>query len=157
DQLLKDIVEPFGFEIALLLGDPLVQPEVRFDDEFLLDHGRLLTCQSSVRAQQQALAPRLSRCSATRRAAIIFTCSSISRRAPAPSRISISDANSLWALRTRRATAGVRVGLCAGHDTCCSEMSCTTSTRLCDASATPRWNSRETRVNAPRSSILRSA
>ena len=27
------VVEPLGREIALLLGDPLVQPEVRRDDE----------------------------------------------------------------------------------------------------------------------------
>src|SRR5262249_59073669 len=140
--------ESFVFEIALLLGDPLVQPEVRFDDEFLLEHGRLLCVSScgSGKAQQQARLPAsASRCSATRRAAIIFTCSSISRRAPAPSRISISDAHSLWASRTRRATAGVGVGLCAGHDTCCSEINCTISTRLCDASAPPRRNWRGTR------------
>ena len=39
-------------------------------------------------------------------------------------------------------TFGVSVGLRRGHETCCSEMSCTTSTRLCEASATARWNSR---------------
>ena len=55
----------------------------------------------------------------------------------------------------RRATLGVSVGFRAGHDTCCSEISCTTRTRLCDASATARWNSRDERVKAPTSSILR--
>src|SRR5690348_10018281 len=98
DEFLKHVIEAFVFEVALLLGDPFVQPEVRLDDEFLLEHVRLLCVSScgSAKAQQQArLAPCASRCSATRRAAIIFTCSSISRRAPAPSRISISDANSL--------------------------------------------------------------
>ena len=57
----------------------------------------------------------------------------------------------------RRATVGVSVGLCAGHDTCCSEMSCTTRTRLWEASATARWNSRAERVKAATSLILRSA
>jgi len=28
------VVEPLGLEIALLLGDPFVQPEVRRDEEF---------------------------------------------------------------------------------------------------------------------------
>ena len=51
----------------------------------------------------------------------------------------------------------VSVGFRAGHDTCCSEISCTTRTRLCDASATARWNSRDERVKATTSSILPSA
>ncbi len=34
------VVEPFFAEIILLLGDPFLQPEVRFDDEF--SHGFLL-------------------------------------------------------------------------------------------------------------------
>ena len=72
-------------------------------------------------------------------------------------RIASSDANSLWASRTRRATLGVSVGLCAGQETCCSEMSCTTKTRLWEASATARWNSRDARVKPATSLILRSA
>ena len=34
DQLAKFIVETFGPEIALLLGDPLLQAKMRLDDEF---------------------------------------------------------------------------------------------------------------------------
>ena len=79
---------------------------------------------------------------ATRRAPIILTWSSINRRAPAGSRISISFRSSLCTSRMRCATAGVSVEFRAGHDTCCSEMSCTTSTRLREASATARWKSR---------------
>src|SRR5258708_36968858 len=37
DQLAELVVEAFGVEIALLLGNPLLQPKVRFDDE--LAHG----------------------------------------------------------------------------------------------------------------------
>src|SRR4249919_3705257 len=73
--------------------------------------------------QQSCSAGRLSRCSATRRAAIIFTWSSINRRAPDASRISMREASSLWASRMRRATLAVSVGFRAGHDTCCSEIS----------------------------------
>src|SRR5262249_8528242 len=136
DQLLEHVVEPFILEVAFLLCHPFLQPEVRLDDEFVLGHGGLLSVLSFSKAQQQSgCEPR---CSATRRARIIFTWSSISRRAPAASRISISAVSSLCTSRIRRATRGVRVGLRAGHETCCSEMSCTTSTRLCDASATAR-------------------
>ena len=85
-------------------------------------------------------------CSATRRARIIFTWSSISRRAPAASRISISAASSRCTSSTRRATCGVSVRFSVGHETCCSERSCVTSTRLCEASATARWKSRHERV-----------
>src|SRR5687767_11392658 len=38
----------------------------------------------------------------------------------------------------RRATCGVGVLFSEGHETCCSEISCVTSTRLCEASATAR-------------------
>ena len=62
--------KPNVSEIALFLGDPFLQPEMRFDDEFLLDHGSLLASSVSTKAQQAR--PRLSRCSAIRRAAIIF-------------------------------------------------------------------------------------
>src|SRR6202008_713584 len=41
-QLLEDVVEPFVLEVALLLGDPFLQPEVRLDDELLLAHAFLL-------------------------------------------------------------------------------------------------------------------
>src|SRR5215475_9425077 len=34
DQLAEFIVEPLGAEIALLLGDPFLQAEMRFDHEF---------------------------------------------------------------------------------------------------------------------------
>src|ERR1700751_2621580 len=34
DQLAEFIVEPFGAEIALLLGNPFLQAEMRFDHEF---------------------------------------------------------------------------------------------------------------------------
>src|SRR6185312_17091269 len=34
DQLAEFIVEPLGAKIALLLGDPFLQPEMRFDHEF---------------------------------------------------------------------------------------------------------------------------
>src|SRR5215831_3401742 len=157
DEFLEDVVEALILEISLLFRDPFLQPEVRFDDEFLLDHVCLLDLlvAFSTWIQQQARLA-LSRCSATRRAAIIFTCSSINCRAPAASRASMSDANSLCVVSTCCATVGVSVGLCAGQETCCSEMSCTTSTRLCDASATARWNSRPSRVNAIGSSIRRS-
>src|SRR5436190_4932112 len=144
DQFAEFVVEAFVPEVALLLGDPFLQPEVRLDDEFVLGHWRspllLVPFRLFVgKAQQQSCCPsRLSRCSATRRAPIILTWSSINRRAPAASRISISDANSLWASRMRRATVGVRVGFCAGQETCCSEINCTTRTRLCEASATAR-------------------
>ena len=47
-----------------------------------------------------------------------------------------------------RASFGVAVTLRRGQDTCSSEMSCTTSTRLCEASATARWKSRDSRVKA---------
>ena len=57
----------------------------------------------------------------------------------------------------RRATLGVSVGLRRGQDTCCSEMSCTTSTRLCEASATARWNSAPSCVKRSASSIAASA
>jgi hypothetical protein len=38
DQLAKLIVEPFVAEVALLLGHPFLQTEMRFDHEF--GHGR---------------------------------------------------------------------------------------------------------------------
>jgi hypothetical protein len=34
DLLAKLVVEAFGGEIPLFLGDPLLQPEMRLDDEF---------------------------------------------------------------------------------------------------------------------------
>src|SRR6476660_1749224 len=34
DQFAEFVVEAFGAEIALFLGNPFLQPEVRFDDEF---------------------------------------------------------------------------------------------------------------------------
>ena len=71
-----------------------------------------------------------------RRERIILTWSSISRRAPAGSRISMSESSSLCTSMMRRITGRVSVGFCRGHETCCNEMSCTTSTRLCEASAT---------------------
>src|SRR5438477_13036388 len=42
DQLAEFVVEPLILEVALLLGDPFLQPEMRLDDEFLLGHGALL-------------------------------------------------------------------------------------------------------------------
>ena len=57
----------------------------------------------------------------------------------------------------RCATFGVSVGLRRGQETCCSEMSCTTSTRLCEASATARWNSAPSSVKRAASSRLASA
>ena len=41
DQLAEDVVEAFVFEVALLFGDPFLQPEMRFDDEFFLGHACL--------------------------------------------------------------------------------------------------------------------
>src|SRR5262249_60247373 len=38
DQLLEDVVEAFVPEVALLLGDPFLQPEVWLDDELVLGH-----------------------------------------------------------------------------------------------------------------------
>src|SRR5262249_38790582 len=37
DELLKDIVEPFILEVALLLGHPFLQAEVWLDHEFFLE------------------------------------------------------------------------------------------------------------------------
>src|SRR5262249_40086045 len=37
-QFLGVVVESCLLEVALLLGPPFLQPEVRFDDEFLLGH-----------------------------------------------------------------------------------------------------------------------
>src|SRR5581483_8236416 len=51
------------------------------------------------------------------------------------------------------ASLAVAVTLRRGQETCSSEMSCTTSTRLCEASATARWKSRDSRVNRSRSSM----
>src|SRR5262249_18584631 len=140
DQLLEHVVEAFVLEVALLLGHPLLQTKVRLDDEFA--HGGppvwWLFWVTTRDQQQFCMTFGLAPCSATRRARIIFTWSSIRRRAPAASRISIRAASSLCSSRMRRATFGVSVGFCAGHDTCWSEMNCTTSTRLCDASATAR-------------------
>ena len=39
-RLAEFVIETFGGEIALLLGDPFLQPEMRRDDEFR--HGLLL-------------------------------------------------------------------------------------------------------------------
>src|SRR2546421_8107445 len=117
DQLLEDVVEPFLLEIPLLLGDPFLQPEVRFDNEFVLGHAPVsflfsstLCCslRTCYRLRQQQIFPAggLSRCSAMRRAPIILTCSSMSRRAPAASRISINEASSPWTSMIWRATSG---------------------------------------------------
>src|SRR5262245_16711489 len=38
DEFLEDVVEALILEISLLFRDPFLQPEVRFNDEFLLDH-----------------------------------------------------------------------------------------------------------------------
>src|ERR1700745_4130110 len=46
DEFLKNVVEPFVLEISFLLRHPFLQPEVRFDDEFLLDHGWTPPCVS---------------------------------------------------------------------------------------------------------------
>ena len=45
------------------------------------------------------------------------------------------------------------VGLRFGHDTCSSDINCTTITRLWEASATARWKSRDSRVKRSRSSV----
>ena len=42
DQLAEFVVETFGAKIALFLGDPLLQPKMRFDDE--LAHGGSSRC-----------------------------------------------------------------------------------------------------------------
>ena len=41
DGLLEHVVEALVAEVALLVGDPFLQPEVRLDDELLLRHGDL--------------------------------------------------------------------------------------------------------------------
>ena len=43
------------------------------------------------------------------------------------------------ALAVQLNLAGISVRFTAGHETCWSERSCATSTRLCEASATARW------------------
>src|SRR5271166_3206177 len=97
DQLLKHIVEAFIPEITLLLRHPFLQPEVRLDDELVFARLVLAHCPSSLMlrfAQPQSLAvTSRPRCSEMRRAAIICTCSSMSRRAPAASRVSTRCAN----------------------------------------------------------------
>src|SRR5262249_27814492 len=150
------VVEAFILEVPLFLGHPFLQAKMRFDDE--LGHASPLLWFSRVLAGQQQPPPvAFLPCSATRRVRIILTCSSIRRRAPAASRISISPASSRCTSRMRRATAGVRVRLCAGQATCSSETSCTTSTRLCDAAATARWKSRQDRVYSVTLPILAAA
>jgi len=42
DQFPKDVIEPLVLEVALLLGNPFLQPEMGLDDEFLLCHGVVL-------------------------------------------------------------------------------------------------------------------
>src|SRR5262249_4756931 len=39
DQFLKNVVEAFVLEVALLLRHPFLQAEMRLDDEFVLGHG----------------------------------------------------------------------------------------------------------------------
>jgi hypothetical protein len=41
DGFLENVVETFVAEIALLVGDPFLQPEVRLDDELLIFHIKL--------------------------------------------------------------------------------------------------------------------
>jgi hypothetical protein len=41
DQFPELVVEAFILEVALLLGDPFLQTEMRLDDEFLFGHGAL--------------------------------------------------------------------------------------------------------------------
>src|SRR5262249_55949336 len=102
DQFLEDVIKALSLEVTLLLRHPFLQPEVRLDDEFVLCHVVLLCPlvgpnRCGFGQQQSRIGLRFSRCSAMRRAPIILTWSSISRRAAAPSRISINEANSLWA------------------------------------------------------------
>src|SRR5438477_10269277 len=53
DQLAEFVVEPLILEVALLLGDPFLQPEVRLDDEFLLGHRALLIPSPDSRAARR--------------------------------------------------------------------------------------------------------
>src|SRR5690606_31575770 len=150
-QLTELILEAFRLEVALLLGHPLLQPEVRLDDEFRHSSSPRLSGETlrarphehclwtpRPRQQQSLLTPPPALLSPTRRERTIPTCSSISRRAPAPSRIWMSPASGRCTSRIRRATAGVSVRLRAGQATCASDTSGTVSTRLCEASATAR-------------------
>ena len=50
--LAEHVVEPFVLEVALLLGDPLLQAEVRLDDELFLGHGLSPVCQRSAIAKR---------------------------------------------------------------------------------------------------------
>src|SRR6185437_15829379 len=104
-RLLEEVVEPFILEVVFFLGDPFLQSEMRCDNEFIHLCFLLL-------GQQQALITAASvPCSATRRARIIFTWSSIKRRAALGSCSSINLTRSRCADWTCSATSRVRVGL----------------------------------------------
>src|SRR6185437_16240440 len=58
-QLLEDVIEALVLEVALLLRDPFLQPEVRFDDEFAHTFLLVLIGWFSVSAAARIRAPRL--------------------------------------------------------------------------------------------------
>src|SRR6185437_8119439 len=102
NQLAEFVVEAFLAEVVLLFGDPFLQAEMRFNQEFRHLKSSLSAILAHVsQSFQQQLCPSVWSCSrsATRRARIILTWSSIRARAPAASRISIRSTSLVWISR----------------------------------------------------------